>query len=123
MLHGVVVKLEANGKSSELNTGGLVVIEVADLGGSPVDNLQVSHSKSFRRLGQLRGVSQSEKTTPAPTPEELIRAIAGRDQPPEPGYTWVLLTPIKPCEEEIIVSFSAGKEPIRLAYRVKVVGE
>jgi hypothetical protein len=110
--HATILNVAAEGGRSlrpDTNVGGLLIIQIPDSGSRPPQDMSVKTSRTFQRLGQLRGINTDKKTG---------RALMGG------GYTWFLFTPKNESkQEEVEVKYTpngGGGAPKTRTYKVEV---
>ena len=92
---------------TEVNVGGLLIVNIKDSGSRPPRDMKVDVGRAFKRLGKVRGINVKDG-----------RPLMGG------GYTWFLLTPREKGTHEVTVSYiSADNEPVKNSYKVEVTAD
>jgi hypothetical protein len=103
-IHGRVAILGEVKGMTEINLGGLLIVNVRDSGSRPPTEMKVDAGSAFKRVGKVRGINVKDG-----------RALMGG------GYTWFLLSPRQKGTHEVTVSYvNADKETVKQTYEVEV---
>jgi hypothetical protein len=106
-IHGRVATLGDTKTPTEVNVGGLLIVNIKDSGSRPPREMKVDVGRAFKRLGKVRGINVKDG-----------RPLMGG------GYTWFLLTPREKGTHEVTVSYiNADNEPVKKSYKVEVTAE
>jgi hypothetical protein len=103
-IHGRVAILGEVKGPTEINVGGLLIVNIRDSGSRPPTDMKVDVGSAFKRVGQVRGINVKDG-----------RPLMGG------GYTWFLLSPRQKGTHQVKVSYvNADKETVRQKYIVEV---
>jgi hypothetical protein len=103
-IHGRVAVLGEVKGTTEVNVGGLLIVNLRDSGSRPPTNMKVDAGSAFNQVGKVRGINVKDG-----------RPLMGG------GYTWFLLTPREKGTHEVNVSYvNADKVTVRQKYKVEV---